>query len=45
MAYRGIRGLYKVFKKGSEALKEGIIGVGVRVGGSVQVCIRVYNFR
>ena len=42
MACRGIRGLYKVSKKRSEVLKEGIVGVGVqglrirvKVGGSI----------
>ena len=29
VAYRGIRGLYRVSKKRSEVLKEGIVGVGV----------------
>ena len=42
---RRVRGLYKGSKKTSEVLKEGIVGIGVRglrVGGSVQVCICVY---
>ena len=40
-----VRGLYKGSKKGVGVLREGIVGVGVRglrVGGSVQVYIRVY---
>ena len=51
MVCRGVRGLRKVFKKRLKVLKEGVVGVGVqglrigvRVGGSIQVCIRVYNF-
>ena len=45
---RGVGGLRKGSKKTSEVLKEGVVGIGVRgskrlrVGGSVQVCIRVY---
>ena len=42
MVYRRVRGLRRVFKKRSEVLKEGIVGVGVRglrigvrAGGSV----------
>ena len=30
MVCKGVRGLYKVSKKRSEVLKEGIVGVGVR---------------
>jgi len=51
VVYRRVRGLYRVSEKKSEVLKEGMVGVGVqglrigvRVGGSVQVCICVYNF-
>ena len=51
MVCRGVRGFYRVSKKRSEVLKEGMVGVGVRglrigvrVRGSVQVCIYVYNF-
>ena len=46
--YRRIGGFCKGSKKTSEVLKEGVVRIGVRglrVGGSVQVCIRVYNFR
>ena len=42
---RRVGGLYIGSKKTSEVLKEGVVGIGVRglrVGGSVQVCIRVY---
>ena len=45
---RRVGGLRKGSEKTSEVLKEGVVGVGVRglrMGGSVQVCIRVYNFR
>ena len=49
---RRVRGLHRVSEKRSEVLKEGMVGVGVRglrigvrVGVSIQVCIRVYNFR
>ena len=38
VVYRRVKGLYKVSKRRSEVLKEGIVGVGV----PVQVCIRVY---
>ena len=61
VVHRRVEGLYKVSKRRSEVLKEGIVGVGVQgskevkdrgsrfksrlwVGGSIQVCIRVYNF-
>ena len=42
---RRIGGLRKGSKKTSEVLKEGVVGIGVRglrVGSSIQVCIRVY---
>ena len=49
---RRVRGLHRVSERRSEVLEEGMVGVGVqglrigvRVGGSVQVYIRVYNFR
>ena len=49
---RRVRGLRRVSKRRSEVLEEGMVGVGVqglkigvRVGGSIQVCIRVYNFQ
>ena len=45
---RRVGGLRKGSEKTSEVLKEGVVGIGVRglrVGGSVRVCIRVYNFR
>ena len=42
---RTVGGLRKGSEKTSEVLKEGVVGIGVRglrVGGSVQVYIRVY---
>jgi hypothetical protein len=45
MVRRRVGGLCKGSKRTSEVLKEGVVGIGVwglRVGGSVQVCIRVY---
>jgi hypothetical protein len=45
-----VRGLRKGSKRRSEALKEDIVEIGVqglkklRVGGSVQVYICIYNF-
>ena len=45
---RGVGGLYKGSKKTSEVLKEGVVGIGglrFKDRGSIQVCIRVYNFQ
>jgi hypothetical protein len=46
VVYRRVRGLYKGSKKRSEVLKEGVVGIevrGLRIGGSIKVCIRVYK--
>jgi hypothetical protein len=43
---RRVRGLRKGSEERSGVLREGVVGIGVRglrVGGSVQVCIRVYK--
>ena len=40
-----VGGLCKGFEKILKVLKKGVVGIGVRglrIGGSVQVCIRVY---
>jgi hypothetical protein len=46
VVHRRVRGLRKGSEKRSEVLKEGVVGIGVRglrIGGSVKVCIRVYK--
>jgi hypothetical protein len=43
---RRVRGLRKGSEKRSEVLREGVVRIGVRglkVGGSIKVCIRVYK--
>jgi hypothetical protein len=45
MVRRRVRGLRKGSEKRSGVLREGVVGIGVRglrIGGSVKVCIRVY---
>ena len=45
MVYRRVRGFCKGSGGRLEVLKEGVVGIGVRglrMGGSVQVCIYIY---
>ena len=45
---KGVGGLHKGSEKTLKVLKEGIVGIGVRglrVRGSIQVYIHIYNFQ
>ena len=44
MVYKRVGGFHKGSKEGLKVPKKGIIEIGVKGRGFIQVCIRVYNF-